>query len=120
MLHCHAESLLAQMRSLQDNLLHLFKGLKVFLAHRLLLVCVAIENHVLPARDNDLLVDVPDEGLDKGRADTFNPFFQPHVIVQKVAFSGQDTQIYCKIVILTVNNLDETIFDFLRDVEHSA
>lgn len=83
------------------------------------MVSEAIFNHVLPAWYNDLLINVRDESLDKWCTDFLDSLFEPDIIVEKLPLSSKYAKIDCKVVVLTVNDLDQTIFDVLRDVKDS-
>ena len=114
MFHSHAESFLAQVRSLKDAFSGSIDSILVLLSQ--LLGCIAINDHELLARDDDLLIDVLNESLDKWCANLLDPLFQPDIIVKELSFAGQNTKIDRKVIVITVNYLDETVFDLLSDI----
>jgi hypothetical protein len=63
-----------------------------------------------------LLVDVLEEGLHEGSSHFFYALFEPHIVMKEISLASQDAQIDCKVVVLAVDDLDETVFDFLCDV----
>ena len=116
MFHRHTQALLAQMGPLQDLLSRLIELLLLFLCKLLLMVCKTILDHVFSAWDNDLLIYVADECLDKRRTNFFDSFLEPDIIVKKLSLAGKYAKIDSEIVVLAIDNLDQTVFDVLRDV----
>ena len=119
MLHSHTQTFLAQMGPFQDLLSRLIKLLLLFLGELLLMVCKPILDHVFPAWHNYLLIDVADECLDKRRTNFFDSFLEPDIIVKKLSLAGKYAKIDSEIVVLAIDNLDQTIFNVLRDVKDS-
>ena len=118
MLHRHAETFLTQVRSFQDSLTSSLDDIFISLGH--LLDCEATSDHEFSTGDNDLLVDVLDEGLHEGCADFLDSLLEPDIIMQELAFTRQNSQIDGEIEVIAVNNLDETVFDLLSDVKDPA
>ena len=67
-----------------------------------------------------MVLDVLDEGIDERSSNVLDPALDPYIIVQKVSLASQDAQVDSKVVIFTVDNGDEAIFDFLGDVQNSG
>ena len=116
MFHRHTQALLAQMGPLQDLLSRLIELLLLFLCKLLLMVCKTILDHVFSTRDNNLLINVADECLDKRRTNFLDPFLEPDIVVKELSLSRKYSEIDSKIVVLAIDNLDQTVFDVLRDV----
>ena len=83
------------------------------------MISEAIFYHVLSAWHNDLLINVSDERLDKRRTNFLDSFFEPDVVVKELPFPSKNTEIDSEVIVLTVNDLNQTIFDILRDVKNS-
>ena len=79
MFHGHAKALLVQMGAFQDHLPGSVEGINVFLSQ--LSRCIPILHHELLARDDNLLVNVLDEGLHEGPAHLLDSLFEPDIIM---------------------------------------
>ena len=79
-LNRHAQTLLCHMRTLKDHVPGLFEPLSLR-SGELLLLKISAAKHELFAWDNQLLINVLDEGLDKRRANFLDSFLQPYIIV---------------------------------------
>lgn len=103
--HSDAKAFLGQVGAFEDLIACLFKRILLILAQRAPQYVVLY--HVLFAGGEDLLADVFDEGANKWRSNLLYSFFQPDIVVQKVPFSCQNSQIYDEFVILAVDDLYE-------------
>ena len=63
-----------------------------------------------------MLVYVFEEGLHERGSHFFDALFEPHIVMEEISLASQDAQIDCKVVVLAVDDLNETVFDFLCDV----
>ena len=87
---------------------------------QLLLVAVAILDEVLFGGEDDVLVDVLEERLDERRAYLLDSLLEPHIIVEEVPLAGKDAKVDCKVIVLAVDDLDQTVLDLLSDVKDSG
>ena len=62
-----------------------------------------------------MFVEVLDECFDKALWSDSLP--QPRIIVQVVTLASDDAQTECKVVLLEINELNQWVFDVLRDVQ---
>ena len=53
-----------------------------------LLAHVVVDYHVFLTRHDDLLIDVLDECLDEWRADLFDTFFEPDIVVEELSLAS--------------------------------
>ena len=84
-----------------------------------LLDSISTLEHELAARDDDLLIDVLDEGLYERCADLLNPLLQPHVIMQELTLASQDAKVDSEVEVVAIYYLDQAILDLLSDVENA-
>ena len=118
MLHGHTETLFAQVWTLKDAIAWSVNDVLVLLGE--LLDNVAIGDHEFFAWDNDLLVDVFDEWLYKWSSNFLNSLLEPDIVMQELPFACQDSEIDSKIEVIAINNLNQTILDFLGNIKHSG
>lgn len=93
------------MGSLEDLLFEVFKCIELLLV-KLTVGVDALLDHLNLAGDNNLLVNVFYEGLYEWRADSFNSFLKPDVVVEELSLASEDAQLDSKIVIIAINDLD--------------
>ena len=67
---------------------------------------VAIFEHEVPARGEYLLVEILDEGFDEWRANRFDAFFEPLVLVEEVTLAGEDAQVHGEVKVLAEDDLN--------------
>lgn len=67
-----------------------------------------------------MILDVLDQSIDEWSSNVLDPALDPYVIVQKVSLASQDAQVDSEVVIFTVDDGNEAIFDFLCDVQNSG
>lgn len=115
-LHSHAKTFLAHVGPLKNHISGLLDRFLVFRGQ--LLASKALLQHVLLARDEDLLIYVLNEGLNEGRADFLDPLLEPDIVVEELTLACQNAQIDRKVIVVAVDNLDQTVLDVLGDVEH--
>jgi len=114
MLDGQVQLLLAQMRPIQDGVLLLVEILKTGLLHR------RIPFDELVYWDDDVVGDVGDDRIDKGRAYFLDLPLDPHVVVQEVSLASQDTEIDSEVIVLAVHDADQAFLHFLSDVQDST
>ena len=81
------------------------------------MVCKSILDHVFSAWYNDLLINVADKCRDKRRTNFLDSFLEPDIIVKELSLASKYAEIDSEIVVLAIDNLDQTVFDVLRDVK---
>lgn len=118
MLHCHAKAFLAHVSPFEDHVSGLINRVLVLLAK--LLRGKALLEHVLFAWDDNLLVNVLDKGLHEGRADFLDPLLEPDIVVKELALARQNAEVDREVVVIAIDNLDQTVLDVLSDVQHSG
>lgn len=111
---CLNKLLLGKMRAIQNSILLCFKVFRIGLRHRLISI------HKITDRVDDVVLDVLNKCIDKWTSNISNSAFNPTIIMQEVPFTSQNAKIQCKVVVFAVNNLNQTISDFLGNIENSG
>ena len=114
LLDCLNKLFLCKMRAIQNSILLCFEVLRIGLCHSLISI------YKITNRVNNVVLDVLNKCIDKRTPHIPNSAFNPTIVVQEVSFSSQNTEIQCKVVVFTVNNLNQTISNFLGDIEYSG
>ena len=104
MFHGDAQAFLGQVRSFEDLISRLLKLVLFVLTERAAQYVVL--HHVLFARSQHLFANVLYKGTHERSSNLFDTLFQPHIIVEEVSFSSQNTKIDHKFVILAIDDLD--------------
>ena len=58
--------------------------------------------------------------IEKGRADTFKPLFNPLLEMEELAFACEDTKCHRKSIVIPVCQRNQTFTYILSDVQHST
>jgi len=113
MFNCEQKLFLAKVRSFEDQVLLALEVFGVLLRHLLIL------EYEVANRTNNVILDVLDKSIDERRPNFFDTAFDPLIVVQKVAFACENSQIYRKVVIITANDRYQTIFDLLGNIKYT-
>ena len=70
-------------------------------------------------RIDNVIPNIFDECIHKRCTYILNPTLNPHIVMEEVPLTRQNTEIDRKAIVLTIHDCEEAVFDFLGDVQHS-
>lgn len=106
------------MRSFKDLFFEVLKSINLQLCELFTLVNPLLD-HFHFARNNYLFINIFYQSFNEGCANTFDAFFQPHIKMEELSFASEHTKLDSEVIVLTVNNFNQTVFYLLSDVKHS-
>ena len=65
-----------------------------------------------------MILDVLNQCINKWTSDVLDSALNPIIIMKEVSLSRENSKIYCKAIIFTVNDSKETISDLLSDIKN--
>ena len=101
------------MRSLKDSIFLKFKGLRLWSCQCL------ISLHKIIHWDDDHILNVLDQSTYEWGSYVFDSALDPDIVMKEVSLACQDTQMDCKVIVVTIHDCKEAIFHLLSDVQDS-
>jgi len=70
--------------------------------------------------DYDVLVNVVYKSIDERRANIVDALLNPFFVMEEITLASEDSQIYSKVIILAINNLDQAllVLDLLCNIKY--
>ena len=65
-----------------------------------------------------MILDVLNQCINKWTSDVLDSALNPIIIMKEISLSRENSKIYCKAIIFTVNDSKETISDLLSDIKN--